>query len=732
MNVSIKSVFIFAILIICFNTKTFPQTQRNPVLEYSAATWNQWQPCGDIIIEDILSTLPNAIILGYHGPANGTDPFSFFPGNTIISSLGFTAYPTGIIDRVSGIQSRGSWVSWMTNRNLEPAEISIDIDAVFEPTTREFNATIDFTALTNLSGQFKYNIILLEDSVVWEQTSNNTCTPGITFIPNYVNDNMVRDMMNGALGEEVINGDWNLNQTVSKSINHIINVPAGSVPDMVWDNCSVVVMIYKVGSPLASNAEIQQAEKFPLPDIIGTTITVTNPNGGEFWEVGTEQIISWQSNGVNLINLEYSTDNGTSWNQIANLIPSSDDYYNWTVPNTPSTECRVKIYEAGNPSLYDISDFSFNIFTPRFTFIPDTTYISGNIGDELIISVPIINMTPDPLTIYVAREINDLPMDWTSALCFGELCFAPSIDSIVTLPPFPDPPIDPYDTLDFSMHVFTLNNSGVAHIKLRTGDYYNYADTVYLDLYFFVEEIEDSIQVIVPNGGEIWEAGTTEQIEWQYSGVTNVKLEYTINNGATWTEIVNSYPASIGFFDWTIPNTQSTQCKIRISDTSNPSTNDTSDETFAIIPSTVPTVTVVFPNGGEEFETNQTMNILWTSENIVNIKIDISLDNGNSWNNIIANIQATTGQYDWIIPSQMVSEECIIRICDTTNPAICDQSNNVFSIQSNANIIVITPNGGESWVLGTIEDIKWFSENIVDVKIELSLNNGVTWNTIVD
>ncbi|MCW8805386.1 MAG: T9SS type A sorting domain-containing protein, partial [Ignavibacteriaceae bacterium] len=101
-------------------------------------------------------------------------------------------------------------------------------------------------------------------------------------------------------------------------------------------------------------------------------------------------------------------------------------------------------------------------------------------------------------------------------------------------------------------------------------------------------------------------------------------------------------------------------------------------------------------------------------------------------NNIIANIQATTGQYDWIIPPQMVSEECIIRICDTSNPAICDQSNNVFSIQSNANIMVNTPNGGESWVLGTIEDIKWFSENIVDVKIELSLNNGVTWNTIVD
>jgi len=33
---------------------------------------------------------------------------------------------------------------------------------------------------------------------------------------------------------------------------------------------------------------------------------------------------------------------------------------------------------------------------------------------------------------------------------------------------------------------------------------------------------------------------------------------------------------------------------------------------------------------------------------------------------------------------------------------------------------------------GSVQDIKWLSDNVLDVKIDLSLNNGVTWTTIVD
>ncbi len=70
------------VFMISFSQDVFAQTQRNPVLEEVTGTWCQWCPCGHDIMAQIKSSIPNAILIGYHGPANGsTDPFSFFPGN---------------------------------------------------------------------------------------------------------------------------------------------------------------------------------------------------------------------------------------------------------------------------------------------------------------------------------------------------------------------------------------------------------------------------------------------------------------------------------------------------------------------------------------------------------------------------------------------------------------------------------------------------------------------------
>ncbi len=244
------------------------QTQRNPVLEFCTGTWCQWCPCGDNQIEQsILPNVPNAIILAYHGA--GSDPFITFPGQNIIGLLGLSAYPTGVIDRVTGIQNWNSgWTTNMNTRNNVPATVSIDIERSYNVNTREFNATVDFTALQNLNGQYSYSIILVEDGQVWGQTSNNTCTPGITYLPDYIHYWLVRSMMNGATGEEVVNGAWNQGQLISKTISYTIPVPPSPAPDIVPDSCGVVVLVYKNGSPLNSNAEIQQAEQWSL-DISG-------------------------------------------------------------------------------------------------------------------------------------------------------------------------------------------------------------------------------------------------------------------------------------------------------------------------------------------------------------------------------------------------------------------------------------------------------------------------------
>ena len=76
-----KNYFVlFSILLVYifmnFGSQTVAQIQRNPVLEECTGTWCQWCPCGHDIMEEIKAAMPNAIMIGYHGPANVSDPFA--------------------------------------------------------------------------------------------------------------------------------------------------------------------------------------------------------------------------------------------------------------------------------------------------------------------------------------------------------------------------------------------------------------------------------------------------------------------------------------------------------------------------------------------------------------------------------------------------------------------------------------------------------------------------------
>lgn len=249
------------LIISIFQELSYSQT-RNPVLEYCTGTWCQWCPCGHSIIKnEIKPAHPNVIVISYHGPANGSDPFSFFAGNTVISALGFSGYPTGIVDRTSAPQSRSVWLSNVANRKNVPATVSISSTRIYNSVIRELNLTINSTALSALTGSYYLSVILLEDSLIHSQTGNSSC-PGGT---NYVHDNVVRAMVNGATGELLNNTNWDRGQVISRQIKYTIP------NNVVEKNASIVAMVYKQGTTL-NTSEIQQAEKWRLLDTTATSI----------------------------------------------------------------------------------------------------------------------------------------------------------------------------------------------------------------------------------------------------------------------------------------------------------------------------------------------------------------------------------------------------------------------------------------------------------------------------
>lgn len=74
----------------------------------------------------------------------------------------------------------------------------------------------------------------------------------------------------------------------------------------------------------------------------------------------------------------------------------------------------------------------------------------------------------------------------------------------------------------------------------------------------------ESIQVEYPVGGESLVPGETETIRWSApSNYGPFDIEYTLDNGANWTVVASGTPFKI--FNWTVPNTNSAQAKIRVS-----------------------------------------------------------------------------------------------------------------------------------------------------------------------
>lgn len=90
-------------------------------------------------------------------------------------------------------------------------------------------------------------------------------------------------------------------------------------------------------------------------------ITVTSPNGGENWTVGSSNNITWSTAGtVGNVKIQYSIDGGSNWSTI---IASADNSgsYTWMVPDAVSSKCRVKVSEADDGSPSDSSDANFTI-----------------------------------------------------------------------------------------------------------------------------------------------------------------------------------------------------------------------------------------------------------------------------------------------------------------------------------------------------------------------------------
>ena len=126
---------------------------------------------------------------------------------------------------------------------------------------------------------------------------------------------------------------------------------------------------------------------FTASDQTAPAVTLTSPNGGEAWVVGSVHTVSWTaSDNCVLANfdLELSTNDGGGFTPIVTHQPIASSF-NWTVPASLTALARVRVTvrdAAGNPA----SGASNAAFTIRPTnFAPTLNPIGNKVTNELVL-----------------------------------------------------------------------------------------------------------------------------------------------------------------------------------------------------------------------------------------------------------------------------------------------------------------------------------------------------------
>ncbi len=285
-----------------------------------------------------------------------------------------------------------------------------------------------------------------------------------------------------------------------------------------------------------------------LSDLIPPTLTVTMPNGGEVWNIGEVDTITWIASdniAVDSISILYSTNGGSDWNTIS-TGETNDSIYEWTIPQTPSTNCLVKIiaYDGFPNSTEDISDNTFTIHDA----IPPTTVMHYPNGGE-ILSIGIMDTIRWFASDNIGVDSVRLEYSTNGGTDWVYVASPPGIDTMYewTIPPTPSTQcLMKVKAFDASLNMAEDESDSMFEIR---------------------DDSLPLITVLEPNGGEVWVYNEVHDILWDSDdnvGIDSLNITLSLDGGATYPIFVTHVVGNDSVFHWTIPETTSTECLIKV------------------------------------------------------------------------------------------------------------------------------------------------------------------------
>ncbi|MDB5034934.1 MAG: C-terminal target protein [Chlorobi bacterium] len=99
------------------------------------------------------------------------------------------------------------------------------------------------------------------------------------------------------------------------------------------------------------------------------------------------------------------------------------------------------------------------------------------------------------------------------------------------------------------------------------------------------------------------------------------------------------------------------------------------------IPITVNGVALLAPLGGESWCAGTNHDISWNSLGVTTLNVELSTDGGGTWTSVNNTVPAAPGTWSWLVPTNINSTTCRLRLTDVANGAHTDVTNN-FTITS--------------------------------------------------
>ncbi|MCF8229579.1 MAG: T9SS type A sorting domain-containing protein [Bacteroidales bacterium] len=419
--------------------------------------------------------------------------------------------------------------------------------------------------------------------------------------------------------------------------------------------------------------------------------------------IGSEYLISWTDNLSKAVHIKLSTDGGSTF-PIVLAYNVEGSTWLWNTANTPglteSTTCRILVKSVVDGSVRDYSENDFSLVTeldPSIRVLqPNETGIQWVLGDTRLIS------WTDNLSGKVGLEL----VDYSGA--------SPSFSTIATNVEGSnyswDIPLGLTAHEDYKIKIYSMDNTSVQDKSDNT---------------FELSETGDgNIEVLQPDGDEIWDKGSNHLISWTDNLAGNVGIELVdySSGSASFSTIATNVEGST--YEWEITDAydEGDEYKIKIYAMADPSIQNKSDDYFEISQESNGFIQVLQPNDGEQWLRGTTKLISWTDNLSGKVGIELNDVTAGTFTNIATDIEGST--YSWDIPAGHAAHDNYkIKIYSMDDPAnINDKSDHNFEITglpAGSFITVIQPNGGDVWEIGSTHLISWTDNLSGNVGIEL-------------